>query len=194
MNKIILASGSAQRKLLMESLGIPFEIIPPDVDEKIIRDKDLKLRAEKLARAKAEKIASKHNAIIIAADTFSACQGKILEKPQSLKDAYNMLKLQSNNTGITYTGFCYIDKKAQIDFSQTVISEYTFRELSNSEINNFIENNPVINWSAAFSPAYPYQLTFIAKLNGSLTGFTHGLPIELLVPLLKKSGIQTAQK
>ena len=52
--KIILASGSKQRKLIMDALGIEYVVIPADIDEKAIRDEDLKSRAEKIARAKAE--------------------------------------------------------------------------------------------------------------------------------------------
>jgi len=32
-------------------------------------------------------------------------------------------------------------------------------------------------------------MTLVSKISGSFTGFTHGLPMELLVPLLRRSGI-----
>jgi predicted house-cleaning NTP pyrophosphatase (Maf/HAM1 superfamily) len=52
-----------------------------------------------------------------------------------------------------------------------------------------VEIFPVTTWSAAFSPAYPYGMTLVARINGSFTGFTHGLPMEILIPLLRRSGI-----
>lgn len=185
---IILASGSKQRKMMMEALGIPFVVFPADINEKEIRDENLELRAEKIARAKAKKVSTEHEGIIISADTFSACNGKILEKPKSIDEARDMLKLQANKICILYTGFCYLDKANRIDYSATAITKYVFRKLSDDEINNFIKNNPVTDWSAAFSPAYPYQMGFIKEIEGSLTGLTHGLPVELLIPCLEKSG------
>ena len=55
--QIILASGSKQRKIMMDALGISYIVIPADIDEKVIRDENLMLRAEKIARAKAEEVA-----------------------------------------------------------------------------------------------------------------------------------------
>ncbi len=101
-----------------------------------------------------------------------------------------MLKLQANKTCILYTGFCYLDKANHIDYSATSITKYVLRKLSDNEINNFIKNNPVLDWSASFSPAYPYQMGFIKEIEGSLTGLTHGLPVELLIPCLEKSGVK----
>lgn len=188
--KIILASGSKQRKAMMDALGIPYMVIPADINEKNIRDENLEVRAEKIARAKAEKVAEGHDGIIISADTFSACDGKVLEKPQTVDEARDMLKLQANKICTLYTGFCYLDKVNKINYSATAITKYELRKLSEDEINKFVENNPVTEWAAAFSPAYTYQLGFIKKIEGSLTGSTHGLPIELLIPCFEKSGMK----
>ena len=164
----------------MEALGISFVVVPADINEKEIRNENLEIRAEKIARAKAEKVAKNHQGIIISADTFSACDKNVLEKPKSLKEASKMLKLQANKTCILFTGFCYLDKANGIDYSTTAITKYVLRK----------KNNPVLDWSASFSPAYPYQMGFIKEIEGSLTGLTHGLPVELLIPCLEKSGVK----
>jgi len=187
--QIILASQSKQRKLIMDALGISYEIIVTDVDEKAIRDTDLKIRAEKIARTKAETVVKKNEGIVIAADTFAICDGKILEKPDDLEEAKEMLKLESNNKIAVYTGFCYIDKNNKIDFSDTSVSSLILRKMNDNEINNFVENNPVLQWSAAFSPLYLYQTTFVKYFEGSITG-VYGLPTEFLIDCLEKSGIE----
>jgi septum formation protein len=188
--KIILASGSKQRKLIMDSLGIPYIIIPADIDEKLIRDEDLKIRAEKIARAKAEIVVKENTGIVIAADTFIFCNGKVLEKPENFDKAKEMLKFEVKNKMITvYSGFSYIDKNNEIDFSTTSISNLYFRDISDKEINNFVENNPVLQWSAAFCPLYIYQATFIKRIEGSITS-VYGLPTDLLIEYLKKSGVE----
>lgn len=187
--KIILASGSRQRKLIMEALGIPCEVIPADIDEKIIRDENLEIRAEKIARAKAESVSKNNEGIIIAADTFVSCEGNVLEKPKDLEEAKEMLEKESNSEVIVYTGFCYLDEVNKINFSTTSISTLILREISKKEINNFVENNSVLQWSGAFCPLYLYQTTFINKFEGSITGLS-GLPTDLLIDCLIKSGIE----
>jgi septum formation protein len=187
--QIILASGSKQRKLIMDALGVPYVVIPADIDEKAIRDEDLKIRAEKIARSKAEVIAKENQGIIIAADTFIVCDGKVLEKPENLNEAREMLENEENNKVTVYTGFCYIDKANKIDFSKTSINYLYFRKISKTEINNFVENNPILQWSGAFCSLYTYQSTFIKRFVGSMTG-VNGLPTEFLIECLKKSGVE----
>lgn len=192
--RIILASNSATRKKLMDSLRIPYEIVPANIDEKAIRDKDLKTQSEKIARAKAEFVVKNNDGVIIAADTFGSIDGKVLEKPKTIDEASEMLKLQSGKTGIMYTGFCYIDKEHKIDFSSVSEVKYTFRHLFDEEIEKFVHNNPVLSWSAAFAPSDPYQTGFISKIEGSLTALMYGIPSELLIPLLEKSGVKLFTK
>ena len=187
--KIILASGSRQRRLIMSALGLEYEIIPADIDEKAIRDENLEKRAENIARAKAVEVAKNNQGIIIAADTFACCKGVVLEKPKDLDEAKEMLKLQSNNQVTVYSGFCYLDKEKNIDFSTTSVSKLILRKMTDDEIEYFVNNNPVLQWSAAFSPTYLYQSTFIKHFDGSMTGVS-GLPVEFLAPCLEKSGIK----
>lgn len=194
MIRIILASNSPSRKTLMDSLGISYEIIPADIDEKAIRNNNLRVQAEKIARGKAEFVAQKNEGVIIAADTFGSVNGKVLEKPKNLEEAKEMLRLQSGKEGIMYTGFCYIDKKNNINFSDAAVIKYTFRDLSEEEITSFSESHPVTQWSAAFAPVDPYQMGFIREIKGSLTGLIYGLPAEFLIPCLEKSGVKLFSK
>jgi len=173
----------------MDSFGFDYQVIPADIDEKSIRDKNLKLRVKKIATAKALAVAKNHQGIIIAADTFCACNGVVLEKPKSLAEAKTMLKLQSKHAALCYTGFCYLDTAKNIKFSTSTITKYSFRVLSDIEIDTFVKNNPVLEWSAAFSFADTYQMTFIEKINGSLTAFRYGLPAEFLPLCFQKSGL-----
>ncbi len=191
MRKIILASQSSARKELFDSLRIPYITLPADIDEKSIRDNNLGIRAEKLARAKAEKILSQNeDSIIISCDTFSECQGKVFEKPKDTVEAKEMLMFLSEKNAVNYTGFCYIDRESGIDFSTTVKTFYSFRKLYNDEVELYIKEFPVVRWAAGFALVLPYVASFMAKVEGSLTGLSYGLPAEILIPLLKRSGFE----
>lgn len=194
MQQIILASGSKQRKLLMDSLGIDYKVIPSNIDEKAIRDEDLSLRAEKIARAKAEEVAKQQQGVVISADTFIGFNGEVFEKPENIEQAKQMLAKLSGNTATVYTGFCFLDSVNDVNFSTTSINEISFRNLSEQEIESYVNNFPVMSWSGGFSPAYTYGLTLISKVIGSPTAFTHGLPMDLLIPFLEKSDVKISPK
>lgn len=189
MPQIILASQSKQRLILMELLGIPFEVIPAGIDEKSINGENFSDKAKNIALAKAQKVAESHpNSIIVAADTFTCIGDRILEKPENLEEAREMLRLLSGQTSYSYTGFAYLEPGENEDVI-SVITKVKFRELLDSEIKIYVESNPVMTWAAAYSAAYAGGSALIHSIEGSLTGFTHGFPMEELMPRLQKSGV-----
>lgn len=190
MRKIILASGSKSRKMVIDVLNIPYIALPADIDEKSIRDSDFAKRAERIARAKVEAVAKRNpNTIVIGADSFGVINGREYEKPVDLPDARRMLLEQSGQSGTFYTGFCYLDIAKKINFSTTDVTNFTFRTFSENEIESYIMQNPVLTWSGAMFPGGLYGSTFVEKIHGSLNGYTHGLPTHILIPLLSQSGV-----
>jgi len=179
---IILASQSKARAELLSSLGIPFKPMPAFIDEKLIRDADLGVRAEKIAKSE--------KGIIIACDTFSYSEGRVFEKPSSTQEAFDMLSFLSGKKAINYTGFCYIDKKNGIDYSTTIEVKYSLRQLYPEELKKYVQDFPVTQWAAGFALVFTYITSFIASVEGSYTGLAYGLPTEELIPLLKKSGFE----
>lgn len=184
--KIILASKSKQRfKLLKASLFLPIEVLPADIDEQAVPFIDQYDKAERIALAKAQKIAKDHqSAIIIAADTFCYVKGKILEKPKSLKEAREMLEFQSDQQIEVLTGYAFLDTKLNLQKSGCEKVLVKMRHLNKDEIERYVANEPVLTWSAAFSPAYDSGMALIESIKGNLTAFSHGLPINLLMDFL----------
>lgn len=187
---IVLASQSPQRQALFAELHVPFRAVPADIDEQAIKNSDLAKRAELIARAKAEKVFPQFpEAIVIAADTYIVLKGQALEKPTDLQHAQHMLSEQSGQEMTEVTGLCYIDAQHQLNISKTIAVGVTFRELSASEIEEYVAHNPVLGFSGAFCPAYPSGAALVARIQGSFTAFTHGLPLDEIVPLLRLSGV-----
>lgn len=187
---IILASQSPQRKNIIQAAGIDFQVIPANIDEKAVLASDPYQRASKIAQQKARAVQEKYpNSIVVAADTFILLQDEVLEKPTDLKEAKEMLIKQSGQVLTELTGFCYLDSVEKIEFVKTVAVEVKMRKLAEAEIDRYIATQPVLTWSAAFCPAYDSGASLIESINGSFTGFTHGLPVEELIPLLQQSKI-----
>jgi septum formation protein len=187
---VILASKSPQRKNIMQAAGVEFKVVPADIDEQAVVGVDPVKRAGMIAQKKAEAVQEKYpEAIIVAADTYIVLDGQVLEKPKDLEEAREMLAKQSGQVLTELTGFCYLDLKENIQITKTAAVEVKFRQLSEAEIDHYITTQPVMTWSAAFCPAYDSGASLIKSINGSFTGFTHGLPLEELIPLLQQSKV-----
>lgn len=188
MNRLILASGSTNRRSILNCLHLPYEIFPSNIDESSLVQKNPMLRARLLAQKKGEAILKKQRTIVIAADTFTSCGKKILEKPQTLSEAKKMLVFLSGKKCTNNTGFYYHDPFKKITFSKTVTTILWFRRFFDKEIEEYVKKLPVKTWAGAYAASELYVAGMIEKVEGSLTGLTHGLPLEYLIPLLVKSG------
>lgn len=179
MQKIVLASGSANRQAVLKQARIAFEVFPARVDEKSVKEKDFKKRAVAIAELKARWVAKKKQGLIVAADLFDVCEGEIVEKPKTKDEARMMLKKLSGKTFMTYIGLYCINTANDKTFSGAVTTEVEFRQISDEEIEDSIENEPVTDWAAGFSLLHS-SIKWVKRINGSLSGLMYGLPLELL--------------
>lgn len=179
MQKIILASGSANRQAVLKQARIPFEAFPAEVDEKSVQETDFSKRAEKIAELKARWVAARKSSIIVAADTFEVYDNHVLGKPKDKDEAVKMLRLLSGKVFTGYTGFFCINTRNNKTFAASVSGEIEFRDITEAEIKDSVENEPVTTWAAGYSLTYS-SIKFVKRLNGSLSGLMYGLPLELL--------------
>jgi len=183
--RIILASQSKQRFNLLKAVFSEIEVEPADLDEQAVSFSNQYDKAEKIALAKAQKVAKNYaNAIVVAADTFCYLHGRILEKPKTLAEAREMLHFQSGQEIEVLTGYAFLDTKSKLQKSGCEKVMVKMRHLNDSEIEKYISTEPVLTWSAAFSPAYDSGMALIENISGNLTAFSHGLPINLLMKFL----------
>lgn len=117
MNKrIILASASPRRRELLTQIGLTFEVVVSETEEKITSTEPAKV-VEELSAQKAEAVwnciqlqadgtgeAAGEDRIVIGADTVVACEGRILGKPKNTEDAVSMLQMLQGRAHEVYTG------------------------------------------------------------------------------------------
>lgn len=185
--RVILASGSENRKKALSWLGIDFEVVPSSLDEKKFKFDDPGQKALGLAKLKADDIAKNHQGIIIACDTFTTLNGEILEKPQSKKEAIKMLKKLSAQTAIGYTGLSIVNTQSPKDrFDKLSKIKVYFRKLNDQEIEKTVENEPVMDWAAAYRPYESRTASFVGRVEGSLMGLVLGIPLDQVAQYLNK--------
>lgn len=189
MRKIILASASPRRKALLKQIGLNFEVVVSDIDEKI--DKNLKpdKLAENLSLQKAEDVAKKYkDAIIIAADTFVVLDNEILGKPGTAKKAREMLKKLSGKVHSVITGFTIIDTKSGKTVTKSVKSKVFMKKLTKEEIDAYVNTGEPLDKAGAYAVQERGGL-FVKKIEGDFFNVV-GLPIFAVTKALKKFGVK----
>lgn len=177
---VILASASPRRKEIMEKANIKFEVIVSDADENI-DEKRPDVYVLEIAKRKAAAIENETD-IIIAADTAVAIGESILGKPKDENDAFEMLRLLSGEKHSVYTGVCVKKGEKQISFCEK--SDVYFKELTDTEIKNYIKTKEPFGKAGAYA-IQGIGALLVEKIEGDYQNIV-GLPISRLYTVLKK--------
>jgi septum formation protein len=185
---LILASGSPRRKLLLEQLGISFEIDPPYVDESVVTGEAPELYVTRLSEKKARTVAGKQDseAVILAADTTVVLNGNILGKPESKEHGLQMLNELSGTRHDVLTGVS-ICRGARVE-TFCVRTEVTFRHLGEKEIAWYWETGEPQDKAGSYG-LQGAGAAFVETLTGSYTNVI-GLPISETVLMLRDFSIE----
>ena len=95
--RLILASGSAIRRQILDGAGLDYEVITRPVDEAAIKEamlaENARLRdiADALAEAKAMRVSRQEAGLVIGADQIMVMDNTLFDKPNSLDDARERL-------------------------------------------------------------------------------------------------------
>ena len=185
MLNYILASASPRRKELLKRIIDEFEVVTSEFDERAVQfNSSIEEYVEELALGKARDVSSKvtEDSIIIAADTIVVIEGKILGKPKDDLDAYNMLRLLSNNIHEVYTGVVVINMNNNKIFKSVEKTKVKFSELSEDDIRGYIETGEPRDKAAAYGIQGKGGV-FVEKIEGCFYNVV-GLPLNRLRKML----------
>ena len=184
--KLILASNSKTRKDVLNNVGLRYEVKPSNIEE-ISSETDPKNYVMDLSRKKAEAIAKEESeGVILSADSIIYIDDKKLEKPKTKEQAIKMLKLLSGRVNYAVTGVTIFDlyQNKKITFNE--VTEVFFDELSDDEINWYVENEEYIFQRCGYSIAGKSSI-YIPKINGDYYNIL-GMPISRVYKELQKLG------
>ncbi len=188
MKTIILASASPRRKLLLEKIGLIFEVEPSNYEEDMPMGLEPHGFAKKLSLKKARVVAGKNkNSIVIAADTFIVFCGQILGKPYTEKDAREMLEAISGKYHNVITGFSIIDTGKNKTLSRSVETKVYIRKLTLVEIDAYVKSGEPLDKAGAYA-IQGLGSIFVEKIEGDYYNVV-GLPLSALTEALKEFGI-----
>ncbi|WP_456421446.1 Maf-like protein [Thermococcus sp.] len=171
---LILASASPRRREILSRFIRNFQVVPSNADERCSgRPEEC---AVGLARRKAREVYSRVGGTVIGADTVVSVDGRILGKPESEEEAYEMLKLLSGRIHRVTTGYCIIHEGEEI--TGAVTTEVKFRELDDELIWAYIRTGEPMDKAGAYGIQGRAGL-FVEWIKGDYYNVV-GFPMELI--------------
>ena len=187
MKRLILASNSPRRRELLEQIGVEFEVIPSNAEEKVTKQEPSEV-VEELSRQKAEDVAAAvEDGIVLGADTVVCQDGQIMGKPKDEADAKQMLQKLQGEEHSVYTGVTILVKEnGAVQHVQTFSQEtkvYVY-EMTDEEIDRYIATGEPMDKAGA----YGIQGRFAAYVDGIEGDYNNvvGLPVSAVWQELKE--------
>ncbi|MGC6175773.1 Maf family protein [Lacrimispora sp. 38-1] len=185
--KIVLASASPRRKELLNQVGLN-PLIEPSGIEEIITTTIPKEAVIELSLQKAEDVAKKQlpGTVVIGADTVVAAGGKILGKPKTHEEAFEMIDSFQGKTHNVFTGvtliLCGENKMKVRSFAeQTDVHVYP---MTQEEIRSYAEEEEPMDKAGAYGIQGRFA-AFIKGIDGDYSNVV-GLPVGRVYQELKK--------
>ncbi|MFW5830769.1 MAG: Maf family nucleotide pyrophosphatase [Prolixibacteraceae bacterium] len=175
----ILASKSPRRQQLLQSLGIGFEVITKEVNERFppgMHKYDIPVF---LAELKSHSLIGllKKNDLLITADTIVWLEDEVLGKPADEKEANTMLQQLSGKKHEVISGVCLTSPKKKQTFYST--SSVEFKNLTKAEIDYYIKNFKPFDKAGSYGIQEWIGTIGIKHIEGSFYNVM-GLPIQKL--------------
>ena len=194
--EIILGSQSPRRRELMVGLDLPFTAINIEADESFPANLQAGDIPYYISRAKAHAYASKltENQLLITADTIVWCDDQMLGKPHNEAEAFAMLRSLSGKTHQVFTAVTFAEKYSSLEgrsdgvFTLVDRTDVTFKELSDAEINYYIDHYKPFDKAGAYGIQEWIGYIGCTALNGSYFNVM-GFPVHLVYAELKKRGL-----
>lgn len=185
----MLASRSPFRRLALDLLGLEYEVVSADIDEKAIRHSDPMRLTRELSEAKALAVGDCRSdpSIVVAGDAVAVLGSQILEKPADLDQAFEMLSALSGNTFAFVTGVAVYHTGAKRMLSTVQRSDISFRPLIEREIRAYMDTHSVLDFAGAYEE--DAVLLFAERVEGS-PNFRAALSVADLTLLLRQQGVE----
>lgn len=184
--KIVLASSSPFRKMLLERLLVSFETINPDIDETPMMGETPIELVKRLAVEKAKAVASVYpNSLIIGSDQVAMHGKQIVGKPHTHERAVSQLRAASGKQIRLYTGLALINSNTKAVQSDVVPFTVHFKQLSEDVIENYLRKEEPYNCAGSVR-AEGLGIALLKRFEGDDPNALIGLPLIRLVSMLEK--------
>ena len=178
---LLLASTSAQRRAILEQLGIPFEVVAPDYEERDAGFADAVAMVKEHAAGKARSVGpGAGDRPVLGVDTAVVLEGRVYGKPKDASDAERMLEALSGQRHAVISGLCLVTPGWELVDADTTFVH--FRALTPRDLAGYVSSG---EWEGR-AGAYAIQGlggALVSRIEGDYLNVV-GLPAALLVRTL----------
>lgn len=178
--RVILASGSPRRRLLLPIICPVDSTLSPEADETPLPDEPSEALASRLARDKLGTTRQQlgdnpRPTIVISADTVVSLDGQPLGKPASAGDARAMLRSLRGRSHNVITAIALWESAANRTCLTSVATEVAMRQLNDAEIERYIERGEPFDKAGGYA-IQDAQLRPVRAIGGCFPNVV-GLPL-----------------
>ncbi|MCC5863157.1 MAG: septum formation protein Maf [Gammaproteobacteria bacterium] len=185
---LILASSSRHRRALLARLGLEFTCHSPDIDETPQRGEAPDALAERLAVAKATRVAAEApGALIIGSDQVAALGDLALGKPGDETRARAQLEACAGREVVFHTAVC-VHRPGGSTETHRDVTTVVFRALSAAEIHRYVEREQPLDSAGAFR-CEGLGISLFERIESTDPSALIGLPLIWLSSALRRAGL-----
>ena len=175
--KIVLASTSTYRRLLLERLQLPFETDRPETDETALAGETPSATAERLALDKARAVATRWpDALVIGSDQVAHLGDEIFGKPGTEARAIAQLQRMRGQTVVFHTALAVLNTRSGRAQVAGVPTRVRFRDLDDDAIRRYVERERPLD-CAGSAKSEGLGIALLEAMSGDDPTALIGLPL-----------------
>ena len=188
--RLILGSTSRYRRELLGRLGLPFEVVAPEVDESPHPGELPAALARRLAWAKAMAVARKHpDAVVIGSDQVADLEGVPLGKPGNHAGAVGQLRRMRGRTVVFQTALAVVCLDAGFNAQDLAPVRVRFRDLGDEEIERYLRLEQPYD-CAGSARSEGLGIALLEAIDSDDPTALVGLPLIRTCRMLRAAGLQ----
>lgn len=193
MTELVLASGSQIRRQVLESAGVPFTAIRPDVDEAAIKLENPDLSPAEMAlllgRAKSQAVSrTVRDALVLGADQTMELDGQLLDKLPRAELARARLEAMRGRAHQLHSGLA-LSRNGETLWQHSQTSTLHVREFSDAFLDHYLRHAGFA--LTASVGAYAFEglgAQLFDRVEGDYYAIL-GLPLIPLLDALREHGV-----
>lgn len=185
---LVLASGSATRRALLDRLRLPYRTDPADVDESIPAGEAPAAACLRLAQLKADAVAERHpGCAVLGSDQLLAWEGGILGKPGDAPGARRQLAEIAGRPIQFHVALRVVAPDGRrLDWQETV--DARMRNLSEDEIARYVEAEQPFDCAGSMR-SEGLGVCLVERMDSRDPTAILGLPLIATARLLREVGL-----
>ena len=185
---LILASTSPRRRELLALLGIPFDVISPSFEERLVPGLTAIEQVQSFAQGKAQSVARlEPEAIVLGSDTVSELDQHVLGTPADLAEARSMLRRLAGRDHRVLTSVALVCSARAMDVVALSAAVVRMKPFDAQAHEHYLGTGESLGKAGAYS-IQGSGGDLIDSITGDFPTVV-GLPFRLVAQLLSQSGV-----